>query len=74
MIRRIQRQAMELGTSVDYAIYHQTGNLKSDNYAPGTHPPKRSPIAFRASLRIAWSRTMTNYLREQVAIITGGGE
>lgn len=64
-VLRIMPQSMEIGTSIRYAMYHQTGNIKSDNFPPGTHPPKRSPVIILAELRTAWQKTITAVLREK---------
>ncbi|WP_436664231.1 phage virion morphogenesis protein [Alicyclobacillus acidoterrestris] len=67
-VLNITENSMQLGTSVPYAMYHQTGNLKSDNYPMGTHPPKRQVVRlpFDMKLRDTWTNRVVHWLREQV--------
>lgn len=52
---------MEIGTSIPYAMYHQTGSLKVVD-----HPPKRSPVEITYGLRKTWNKRLENWLRDEI--------
>lgn len=56
----VRKDQFTVGTSVRYAMYHQTGSIKVAN-----HPPKRSPVVIRPALQGQWNRRLVNWLREE---------
>lgn len=72
----VRPHEMTLGTSVKYAMYHQTGNLKTVTFRksdgsetvkpPGTFPPKRPPVVVTPTLQRQWNNRLVNWLREEI--------
>jgi len=52
---------LKLGTSVRYAMYHQTGSIKVAD-----HPPKRTELTVPDGLQAQWNRRLVKWLRDEL--------